>query len=65
MKGKGEGQDLTQDQGWNSPNRYKGKGKGQKGSWKGGKGTWGKGEGAYSMEDDWSSGHTPLTFPYS
>ena len=47
---------------WNSPNPYKGKGKGQKGFWNGGKGAWGKGEGAYSIEDDWSSGYSGYAF---
>ena len=62
MKGKGKGQDPTQDMAWNSQNPYKGKDKGQKGFWKGGKGAWGKGKGAYSMEDDWSSGYSGYPF---
>ena len=57
MKGKGKGQDPTRDTPWNSPNPYKGKGKGQKGYWKGG-----QGKGAYSMEDDWSSGYSGYSF---
>ena len=62
MKGKGKGQDSTQDMAWNPQNPHKGKGKGQKAFWKGGKATWGKGKGAYSMEDDWSSGYSGYSF---